>query len=120
MTPPSRGSQKRSSTPRRDSRLASLGLDKPDTEALTSYSPEGLRQATLADLLLRAVAHGDDHPVDGAVASVADEIDAVCGMVAELDKAMGTLLNHWAARLRVAAELVRRYREAPTEERARG
>jgi hypothetical protein len=72
-----------------------------------------MRQAAIPDLLVRALARGDEHPIEGTVASVADEMDAVGAVASEEDKALGTLLSGWSARLRVAVEMGRRYREAP-------
>jgi len=93
----------------RDERLAAIGLVNPDA----ATTPEGMRQAALPDLLVRALARGDEHPIEGTVASVADEMEAVGAVASEEDKALGTLLSGWSARLRVAVEMGRRYREAP-------
>jgi hypothetical protein len=71
-----------------------------------------IRSAALANLLGQGLARGDDHLVEGTVAAVADEVEAVGSLLAESNQALGTLLGGWAARLRVAAELARRDREA--------
>ncbi|MDI3291356.1 hypothetical protein [Polyangium sp. 15x6] len=97
-----------------DARLAAVGLSAPSAEDLTNYTPDGIRRATLADLLVRGLARGDEHPIEGVVATVADELEAMAMMMTDGNPALGTMLGGWANRLRVGAELVRRYREAAT------
>ena len=97
-----------------DARLAAVGLSAPSAEDLTNYAPDGIRRAALPDLLVRGLARGDEHPVEGVVVTVADELEAAAVMMADGNPALGTLLGGWAIRLRVGAELVRRYREAAT------
>ena len=58
---------------------------------------------------MRGLAIGDDHPIEGILRTLCEEADAVAAL--EEDSTLGELLYHWAARLHVAAELVRRYRE---------
>jgi hypothetical protein len=76
-----------------------------------SHAGSETRSAGLATLLGQGLARGDDHLVEGTVAAVADEVEAVGILLAESNQALGTLLGGWAARLRVAAELARRDRE---------
>lgn len=94
----------------RDKRLSAMGFGPVVfSPGLTSYQRTDLEKVPLPELLVRGLAVGDDDPVEGVIRTVAKEM----GAFASLEEAsqLGDLLYHWTARLHIAAELARRYRE---------
>jgi hypothetical protein len=89
---------------------AAVGFVAVNDVELTSYTAKGIQRAALPDLLVRALAIGDDPPPEGMVLHIAEQLNAVHDLVATEHKAIGTLLFAWSVQLQIAAELFRRTR----------
>lgn len=83
-----------------------------EAETYTGFSGSGIEKAALPDLLLRALAPGDEHPIEAQLRALAEEMGAVSELVPDEEqaRALGLLICSWTCRLLAATEIVRRYR----------